>query len=175
MADKELFLIDSNILITPQEQYYPFDLAPNFWAQMAEKIEDGSIVILDMVKDEILVSKEKDDLTNWFESLEIGYFVDHKQPAILNKYSEVLQSIQDNPCYKEKALQAWTPGKVADPWLIATASVFGFTIITIEKRANRLSQHDPSGKPKIPNVASDFEVPVEDLFYMMRKLQIKLS
>jgi len=106
MPEKELFLIDSNILITPQKQYYPFDLAPNFWIQMAEKIEDGSIVILDMVKDEILASKNKDDLANWFESLEIGYFVDHKQPAILNIYSEVLQSIQDNPCYKEKALRA---------------------------------------------------------------------
>jgi len=45
MPDKELFLIDPNILITPQDQYYPFDLAPNFWAQMAEKLEDGSFVI----------------------------------------------------------------------------------------------------------------------------------
>jgi len=53
--------------------------------------------------------------------------------------------------------------------------VLGLTIITIEKRANKLRQHDPSGKPKIPNVASDFGVPVEDLFYMMRKLQIKLA
>lgn len=175
MVDKELFLIDSNILITPQAQYYPFDLAPNFWAQMAEKIKDGSIVILDMVQDEILVSKEKDALAKWFDNLEIGNFVDHKQPAILNKYSEVLQSIQDNPCYKEKALRVWSQEKVADPWLIATASVFSFTIISIEKRANKLSQHDPSGNPKIPNVASDFNVPVEDLFYMMRKLQIKLS
>ncbi len=175
MSDREVFLIDSNVLITPQEQYYPFDLAPNFWAQMAEKIEDGSIVILDVVKDEILVSKDKDDLSNWFENLKIDHYVDHRQPDILSKYSEVLQSIQDNPCYKDKALRAWSPAKVADPWLIATAAVFGFTIITIEKRANKLSQHDPSGNPKIPNVASDFDVSVEDLFYMMRKLQIKLS
>lgn len=175
MSDSELFLIDSNILITPQEQYYPFDLAPNFWAQMAEKIGDGSIVILDIVQDEILVSKEKDALAKWFDNLEIGYFVDHKQPAILKKYAEVLQNIQNNPCYKEKALRAWSQEKVADPWLIATASVFGFTIITVEKRANTLSQHNPSSNPKIPNVASDFKVPVEDLFYMMRKLQIKLS
>lgn len=76
-------------------------------------------------------------------------------------------------CYKDKALKTWAQEKVADPWLITTAAVFGFTIITIEKRANKLSQHNSSGNPKIPNVALDFDVPVEKLFYMMRKLQIK--
>ncbi|MFA7119564.1 MAG: DUF4411 family protein [Sphaerochaetaceae bacterium] len=175
MPDNELFLIDANILITPQEQYYPFDLAPNFWVQMAEKIEEGSIAILDMVKDEILVSKEKDDLATWFDNLKVGCYVNHKQQDIINKYSEVLQSIQTNPCYKEKALRAWAQEKVADPWLIAAASIFGFTLITIEKRANKPSQYNPSGNPKIPNVASDFYGKVEDLFSMMRKLQIKLA
>lgn len=142
---------------------------------MAEKIEEGSIVILDMVKGEILVSDEKDNLAHWFDNLNIGNYIDHRQPEILSKYSEILQSIQSNPCYTEKALTAWAQEKVADPWLIATASVHGFTLITIEKRANELNQNYPSGKPKIPNVASDFNVLVEDLFYMMRKLQIKLT
>jgi hypothetical protein len=166
MPDKELFLIDANILITPQEQYYPFDLAPNFWTQMAEKIDEGSIIILDVVKD---------DLARWFDNLRIGRYIDHRQPEILSKYSEVLQSLQKNPYYTKKALLAWAQEKIADPWLIATASVYGYTLTTIEKRANKLSQHYPSGKPKIPNVASDFNVQVEDLFYMMRKLQIKLA
>ncbi len=34
----EKFLIDSNIFITPYQNYYPFDLAPGFWKQLADKL-----------------------------------------------------------------------------------------------------------------------------------------
>ena len=50
----ELFLIDANSLITPFLSYYPFDFAPSFWSQISDHISNGSIVILDMVKAEIL-------------------------------------------------------------------------------------------------------------------------
>ena len=45
--------MDTNSLITPKTTYYPLDLAPTFWASMAEKIQDGSRAILDLVKKEI--------------------------------------------------------------------------------------------------------------------------
>ena len=62
---RDIFLIDSNSLITPQLEYYPFDFAPGFWSQMGNHIKAGSIKILDMVKSEILRGKETDDLKIW--------------------------------------------------------------------------------------------------------------
>jgi len=71
MSRETIYLIDTNSLITPKNSYYPFDIAPEFWKSMAEKIEEGSIAILDLVKKEILKPAKKDDLANWMESLTI--------------------------------------------------------------------------------------------------------
>ena len=54
MSSQSIFLIDSNSLITPKLNYYPLDLVPSFWDSLKEKIEDGSIAILDKVKEEII-------------------------------------------------------------------------------------------------------------------------
>jgi len=59
MPEKAIYLIDTNSLITPKATYYPMDLAPAFWASMSEKIQDGSIAILDLVKKEILRFQRK--------------------------------------------------------------------------------------------------------------------
>jgi len=152
MPDGTIYLIDTNSLVTPKATYYPLDLAPTFWASMAEKIQDGSIAILDLVKKEILKPKEKDDLALWITELNIGQYVDHRQQEIVNTYANVLQSIQDDPCYSEKALRAWADQSVADPWLVATAAVYGYTIVTFETYVH-INKGNPSGTPKIPNIA----------------------
>lgn len=51
---RKKYLIDSNSLITPYERYYPFDIVVSFWTQLKQYIENGSIVVLDMVKSEIM-------------------------------------------------------------------------------------------------------------------------
>lgn len=128
--NNEIFLIDSNSLITPYLTFYSFDFAPGFWAQMESNIKAGRIAILDMVKNEI--SKNEDALKEWFDALEIANYIDHRETSILSQYSAVLQHIQANPCYKPSALAEWAKASVADPWLIAAAAVHNYTIITFE-------------------------------------------
>ena len=129
---KEKFLIDSNSIITPYNSYYSFDISIKFWEQLKAKINDGSIIILDLVKDEIL--KGEDDLSNWFNNLGISTCISHKEPNIISKYAEILQFIQQNSCYKESALKEWAQEHIADAWLIATASVYNYTLITFERK-----------------------------------------
>ena len=45
--NQEVFLIDTNALLTPHLMYYPFDLAPSFWEQLEEKLKDGSVKVND--------------------------------------------------------------------------------------------------------------------------------
>ena len=66
------------------------------------------------------------------KALEIGDYLDRRQPEIIAKYTEVLTHLQTNPCYQEAALREWSKATVADPWLIAAAAVKGYTIITLE-------------------------------------------
>ena len=170
--EKELFLIDANSLITPYLTYYPFDLAKTFWNQMEWYIQNGDIAILDVVKSEVL--KGKDSLKEWMESIEVGELIDHREPAIIVKYGEVLRYIQDNPAYKPAALTEWSREDVADPWLIAAAVVGNYTIVSFENENKGLNSRNPSKNAKIPDVAKAFNVEVQNLYYMMRILKFSL-
>lgn len=169
---EELFLIDSNSLITPYRTYYSFDFAPKFWEQIGDYIEQGSIVLLDKVREELL--KGDDELSDWLLGLDVRQLVDHREKDILVKYGEILQYIQDDPQYKPSALEEWSRDSVADAWLIATAAVKNYTIITFEIRNVGLNTTNPSKNAKIPDVADVFNVPSKDLYSMMRALGIAL-
>ena len=170
--ENELFLIDSNSLMTPHLTFYPFDFAKGFWSQMEQHIQQGEIVILDVVKKEVL--KGVDPLQEWMENIEINNYVDHRQDAILQKYSEILQYVQMAPFYTESALKEWSKESVADAWLLATAAVYNYTIITFETENKGLNSRNPSKNAKIPDVAKEFGISVQNLYYMMRKLSFRL-
>ena len=92
---------------------------------------------------------------------------------IVDTYAQVLQFIDEDQRYSAQALRKWADESVADPWLIACANVYDFTIVTFKKSVNQESGN-LTGKPKIPNVAKEFNIKVIDLFQMMRELNIKL-
>lgn len=168
----EKFLINSNSFMTPYRQYYAFDLIPTYWEEIAKCTNSGRLILLDMVKAEI--DKGKDDLADWL-SRQAGFVIcNHISSEIISKYQEILQYIQTCRLYKEQALQIWSNGDVADPWLIAAAAVNDYTIITAEVPSGGLSVKNPNRYAKIPDVASVFGVRTGNLYYMMRKLGIKI-
>lgn len=164
----EKFLIDANSFIEPYNRYYPFDLAEKFWEQLKTHIENGSILLLDKVKDEL--SQGSDSLSGWICNINC---IDHRDIAIIRNYRKVLQHIQNNNSYKETALENWSQEQIADPWLIATAITYNYTIITFEQSQN-IRPDNLYKNAKIPDIAEDFNVKSENLFYLMRTLNIKL-
>lgn len=168
----EIFLLDANTFITPYLNYYPFDFAPSYWKQLTSNLYTREVLILDSAKDEVL--KGKDDLSLWLKGIPSLSICNHKDSKIFIEYSKVLRFLQDSPLYTDKALRTWSRAEVADPWLIAAASAYGFTLITFEKSAGIINPSNPSGKPKIPDIARNFGVRCESLFYFMRKKGIIL-
>jgi hypothetical protein len=164
---KEIFLVDSNTFIVPHRQYYPFDLMPSFWEFLKNNITSGDIIILDSVYDEIL--KGNDALSNWLKSLPNFQPFSRRQEPILKNYAQVLQYIQTSGIYTENALAEWAIESVADPWLIAAAKEYGWTIITFEDKLN-FTQNAKHSRLKIPNICEVFGVKYGNLFYMMRQL-----
>lgn len=126
-----------------------------------------------MVKNEILHGN--DSLKEWMEEIDIGNYVDHREPCILQIYGAVLRYIQNSPCYKPAALAEWSRESVADPWLIAVAAAYNYTLITFEEANKGLNIQNPSKNAKIPDVANKFGVKTEKLFYMIRELGLKLT
>jgi hypothetical protein len=168
---QEIFLMDSNSFIAPYKSFYSFDFAPGYWNQLENGIKCGRIQILDLVKNEI--TSGDDELKKWMSSLSFNS-IDRRQQNILQVYANVLQYIQYNPCYKPAALTEWSKSNIADPWLIATAKVFGYTIITFEE-GKKINPSSPSKNAKIPDVADHFGVKTEKLYYLMRELGFKLN
>lgn len=168
----EKFLIDSNSFMTPYRQYYAFDLVPTYWEEISRRTSSGRLVLLDMVKAEI--DKGKDDLADWINKQSEFVICKHISSEIVSKYQEVLQYVQTCGLYKEQALHTWADGDVADPWLIAAAKVNNYTIITTEVPSGGLSVKNPNRNAKIPDVAKVFGVKTNSIYYMMRKLGIKI-
>lgn len=167
---EEKFLLDANTFITPFQNYYAFDFASGFWTQLKTKLKLDSVYILDVAKNEVM--KGEDELSEWFDAIQDANIIDRRNVSILAKYGEVLRFLQDSPLYSDKALRNWSDASVADPWLIAAASAFGYTLVTFETSAGIISVNNPSGRPKIPDIARTFDVKCENLFYFMRKMNI---
>lgn len=166
----EVFLLDANSFVTPYQNYYSFDIASGYWKQLQTILLRDDVVVMDVVKSEI--EKGEDSLTEWLTSIKELVILDRREQSILLKYSAVLKFLQDSPLYSDKALRAWSDVNVADPWLIATASVKGYTLVTFEQSAGIISPQNPSGKPKIPDIAREFGVKCVNLFYFMKIMKI---
>ena len=168
------YLMDTNSFVTPSRLYYQFSMFPRYWDYIREKLEDGTIVLLDKVKDEILAPGKKDELAVWLEGIEVANLINHKEQEIINVYAGVMKSIQKDRCYKESAISAWSENSTADPWIIAAAKVYGLSIVTFESHNNNLNTINPSRQAKIPDIAEKFNVPVMDLFNMLKELQFRM-
>lgn len=172
VIEAEPFLVNTNCFIAPYRNYYAFDILPAYWENLAEKSKSGRIVLLDVVKDEL--TNGGDELARWVEEQDGFVVCSINDEEILDEYAEVMQYIQESGYYNEKALNRWAQEKVADPWLIAAAKAKGFTLITDEAPSGGINKKSPSGNPKIPDVANAFSVPAHNLYYMMRKLGIRI-
>ena len=168
----EKHLIDANSLIRPARAYYPFDFAPSFWQQLRPKISLDKIAVLDKVRDELL--KGTDELSTWISDLPNECILSTQDMQILQKYRDVLSFIQQSDKYSEAALRRWSQLDIADPWLIAAAKVYGYTLLSFEQSAGTIPEGSRSKNPKLPDVARHFQVPYTSLFDMMRQEHFRL-
>ena len=169
----EKFLIDSNTFMTAARQFYSYDIVPTFWEIFDQEIVNGNIVLLDLVLDEL--NEGNDLLKKWvYERRDMFIQCKHKDRKVIDKYTEVMQFINDCGFYNDKGLARWADERIADPWIIAAAKAYDYTIVTFEVPASGLNENQKIGKVKIPDVAKYFKVEVINLYEMMRRLRLKI-
>lgn len=173
VKDNKTFLIDSSAILAPYRQYYAFDLVPSFWNKMRKYFEEGKVVVLDKVWDELKKGGEEDNLSKWIEqNKSLITICSHKTEEIIGNYATVLQYIQTSELYKESAIAEWASNSIADPWIIAAAKANKYTIVTEEKKSNGISKKQKNKEAKIPDVANALGVETVSLFDMMRYLKM---
>jgi hypothetical protein len=168
----EIFLLDSDTLIRPAGSFYDFTLAPSFWSFIENKIIAKQIIILDKVYDEINVGN--DELSNWIKQITSLEPLSYKNQDIINNYGLIMNYLQSSGFYKTEALDSWAQPTAADPWLVAAAMTFHYTIITFEISNTNLNTKQQSKKVKIPDICKHFNIACHDLYYLLNTLAFRM-
>lgn len=158
-----LYLLDANVLIDAQRDYYSFDMVPEFWDWLVHMAQQGTIKIPQEVYD-TLTGENRDNLSEWLKSNKSVLVFDEEVIA------EVLGHVKDQG-YALDLTESEVAMLNQDPFLIAYALVDKEhrRVVTTEssrpskKRANR----------HIPDVCRDLGVSCRNTFELLRELNFR--
>ena len=160
-----VYVVDSNFFIQAHRTSYPFDVATSFWNKIINLAENGIIVSIDKVKNEIF--KNDDELKQWCEiNLPDEFFKDTS--TILNSYTVVASwAAARSYHYLPNALSEFLDAEEADAWLVsyALSDLANCIVVTHE-----LSEPMRRNKVKIPEVCIAHDVQFCNTIQMLRKL-----
>lgn len=159
------YILDSNFFIQAHRSNYPFDVVPSFWNKVRQLAEDGLIISIDKVRDEIF--KNDDELTSWCQdNLPDDFFKDSS--IAISEYAALAGwANSKNDHYKQSAIDEFLDTDEADAWIIAFAMNQNTSLLTHEKS-------DPMRKNKIkmPDVCIDHGVHYVSTLDMFRSLGV---
>ncbi len=160
------FLLDSNIFIQAHRMHYPFDIFPSFWNKLLELGNNGSILSIDKVKQELIGGQDK--LCNWCqEAIDPNFFVNSSD--CLDKYQEIINWANNNSQFNSNAKAEFLKADLADPWLIAYALKNDCEIVTYE-----VSRPESKRNIKIPEPCNHFGVKYLNLIDLFKELNVSI-
>lgn len=167
MPHNTIYLLDSNVFIQANRQYYAFDLCPGFWKCLVSKATPGQLQSIDRVKAEL--KHGHDDLWDWAESeVPATFFAPSGDSDVINHYTKIMIWVQGQAQFTPEAKAEFA--RVADGWLIAYAMAKARVLVTHEA-------YNPNIRKKVPmpNICKEFGVPYLDTFAMLRQLDAKFD
>jgi len=141
------YCFDTSSFITAWQSLYPPQIFPGIWGKLGELIDEGAIIIPDLVLYEI--EQQEDDLSDWVK--EKPQMVYSSTLEIQTKASEIINTPQFN------FASSPTNANQADPFVIATAAVLNITVVTEEAYQNNFP---PLGGKvlKIPRICEHYGI-----------------
>ncbi len=150
------YLLDSNILIEAKNLYYSFDICPGYWEWVKYAHENGTLLTIEPVQDEILA--KEDELSEWLKLCPADYF-----PTIDDDCAKAMTEVSEwviAQGFRESAVHAFL--SKADYFLVAYAKTHGHVIITKEVHSSGKT------KVKIPTVCQALGVRCTNVYDLMR-------
>ncbi|HCQ8178241.1 TPA: DUF4411 family protein [Morganella morganii] len=161
------YLIDANIFIQAQQDYYCFDLCPGFWQFMESKFRSGEVISIRNVYDEL--QKRDDKVCDW--SNEIKHCFQSVDDHDTQKtFSEIANYVftEYSPRHENSLPHIQKFLSVADPWIIAKAKTTNSIVVTHEVR------NTTNGcRPKIPDICDYFNVKTIRTNELLRNFQVQ--
>ena len=139
------------------------DFSPAYWDMIDKHIEDGSVLILDQVYQEL--TKGDSDVSEWIkERKDSGLVQKFHDEATQEEYKKIVDHVARGD-YKPEVIAEFLTG--ADPWIIAACKAHDMVLVTKETYSTSKK------KVKIPNICREFDVEYINDFEMIRRLEAK--
>ncbi len=173
-SQNEVFLLDANVFIEPKNRFYPFDVFPGYWAFLLQELGGEHVKSIMHVYDELM--GHEDDLSEWAKKLGRKRFEDCANDAtVFTRYLEVASYVRslEGAGRKQKrrgAIEEFLQDGVAHPWLVARASVYGETVVTME--ASRLQKQT---KVSLVDVCHHFDVKCSEVVPFLRRSKARFE
>lgn len=161
-----IYIVDSNFFIEAHRKSYPLDVAFSFWNKVNQLANEGKIISIDKVKNELY--DKNDDLEIWCKAnLPTDFF--KSTSTSISSYSKVCNwAVSKKNHYNETALNEFLDADEADAFLVA---------YTLDDNKNRiLVTHEVSDlnikrKIKIPEACNGLNVRFLSVMDMFRELK----
>lgn len=153
------YLLDANVLIDADRDYYPLERVPEFWAWLVHQSEQGVVTVPAEMYGEVVAGKG--DLVDWLK--------EHKRTLVLeDEANSVLVRDVLSQGYGSDLTDAEIERIGNDPFIVAyaLAGESPATVVTTEvsrpsaQRANR----------RLPDVCDALDVPCPSTFELVRTL-----
>ena len=157
-----LYLLDANVLIDADRDYYPIDRVPQFWDWLLDHANAGRLKVPLEIYEEVVAVK--DVLPDWLKNNRVSMVLDEEaDPEIVNLvlsegYADDLTDVEVEQIGK-------------DPFLIAYA---------LADLGNRCVVTNEVSKPRriganrhIPDVCSDLNIRCRNTFDLVRELDFR--
>lgn len=160
------YLLDANVLIIANRQYYAIDRVPDFWDWLIEKGQSGDIKIAEEVFDEF--AGGSDALADWASDDEVRSSLVLPDAVNINHVRRVISEGYASDLTDDEIEQV---GR--DPFLIAhaLANPSNRTVVTLEtSKPNRVRANR-----HVPDVCRSLNVGCVDTFGMLFALDFRIG
>jgi len=160
-----VYVVDSNFFIQAHRVSYPLDVAFSFWNKVKQLADDGKIISIDKVKQEIY--QNEDALKQWcVTNLPRDFFKD--TATVMASYGQVAAwAASQSSHYLQNALAEFLHADEADAYIVAyvLADTNRRIVVTQE-----ISEPNRRSKVKIPDACNALNVRFVNVIDMFRQL-----
>lgn len=159
------YVLDTNVFVTAFRQYYAPDLCPGFWESLTYYAHQGRIASIDRVRAELLYPA---GLVEWADEVARVMFVSTAEREVVQTFSEMQQWVRQRQQFSQAAEDEFS--RVADGWLAAYGKVHSSIVVTHETLRPQSKSRVP-----LPNVCKQFGVQYQDIYTVLRELDIRFD
>ena len=166
-----LYLLDANVLIEANAEYYPPDRFPHFWFWLARMAKQGTVKIPAAILDEITPNDSDEPFTSWFSQNRHDLQLDEPiNDELLNRVYHEGYGFDHNPDPGQLEILRNDAQLVSHGLIDAAAR----RVVTMERRQTPQDTLPLPHNRRVPLVCHQLGIRCIDTFDLIRELDFRI-